>query len=323
METQYTQIHDILIDDSRFAAKNYLFESFHAPTCHITSFDTLGILYPVIVYVDNKKRYHLVDGRKRVQFAKEMREPRIRTALLPENTPVTDIITLIFCNKRTDIESSIMNKIQFLCFAMALNAPESWLLESFCIPFEFKPHSSFLRECERINHLPKGLRLFCHEKKFSFKQLLNLTFYPEELLLQIMKWKPSLQLTASIMDELASNLKDCLRRDNKTLKKFISENEIQDILDSSLSSREKTEKLRHLIRLMRFPILSEKNSSIQKTVDDLPLPPGINVNWDKALENKNINISVNVSDPAKWDRILDTLSSDEVKKAIESILDEL
>lgn len=323
METQYTNINDILVDDSKFAAKNYLFESFHAPTCHITSFDTLGILYPVIVYVDNEKRYHLVDGRKRVQFAKEMKEPRIRTALLPENTPVTDIITLIFCNKRTDIESSVINKVQFLCFAMGLNAPESWLLQTLCIPFEFKPHSSFLRECERINNLPKELRLFCHEKKFSFKQLLNLTFYPAELLLQIIKWKPALQLTASIMDELASNLKDCLRRDHKTLKDFISENEVQDILDSSLSSREKTEKLRHLIRLKRFPILSEKNGVIQKTVNDLPLPKGVNVSWDKTLENKNINISVNVSDPSKWRGILDTLSSDAVKKAIESILDEL
>jgi hypothetical protein len=323
MKTQHTNINDILVDDSKFAAKNYLFESFHAPTCHITSFDTLGILYPVIVYVDNAKRYHLVDGRKRVQFAKEMKELRIRTALLPENTPVTDIITLIFCNKRTDIESSVMNKIQFLCFAMGLNAPESWLLQTLCIPFEFKPHSSFLRECERINNLPKELRHFCHEKKFSFKQLLNLTFYPEELLLQIIKWKPSLQLTASIMDELASHLKDCLKRDHKTLKKFISENEVQDILDSSLSSRDKTEKLRHLIRLNRFPILSEKNGVIKKTVDDLPLPKGVQVNWDKTLENKNINISVNVSDPSKWSGILDTLSSDEVKKAIESILNEL
>jgi hypothetical protein len=125
------------------------------------------------------------------------------------------------------------------------------------------------------------------------------------------------------MDEMASNLKDCLKRDNKTLKDFISENEVQDILDSSLSSREKTEKLRHLIRLNRFPILSEKNSVIQKTVDTLPLPKGVNVNWDKTLENKNINISVNLGDPSKWRGILDTLSTDEVKKAIESILDEL
>jgi len=323
MDTQYLNIHDVLVDDSQFSVKDYLFESFHAPTCHITSFDTLGILYPIIVFGDNKKRYHLVDGRKRVQFAKEMKEPRIRAAILPASTPVTDMITLIFCNKRNEIESSIINKVQFLCLAMALNASDSWILQSLCVPFEFKPHSSFLQECERINSLPKKLKLFCHEKKFSFKQLLNLTLCPEQLLLQIINWKSCLHLTASLMDEITSNLRDYLRRENKSLEDFVSEQNVQEILDSSLSPRDKTEKLRQLIYLQRFPILSEKNSLIQNTVGDLNLPKGIDISWDRTLENKNVHVSFNISDPSKWRNFLDTLSSEEVKKAIESILDEL
>lgn len=323
MDTQYLNINDVLIDDSQFSVKDYLFESFHAPTCHITSFDTLGILYPVIVYADDKKRYHLVDGRKRVQFAKEMREPRIRASILPMSTPVTDIITLIFCNKRNEIESSIMNKVQFLCFAMALNASESWILQSLCIPFEFKPHREFFRECERIYNLPEELKLFCHDKSFSLKQLLNLTYYPKDLLVQLITWKSDLQFTASTLDEIASNLKNYLKRENKNIIDFLSEPDIQELFDSSLSPRDKTEKLRQLIYLKRFPTLSETNARIFKNVKSLNLPREINIKWDRTLENKMIDISIHIKDQKHWQKLLDTLNSLESKNVIQSILDEL
>lgn len=323
MSVQNINIKDVLVDDSRFSLTDYLFEFAPEQTCHITSFDAFGILDPVIVYKDDKKRLHLIDGRKRIQFALLGRERTLRATVLPETTPVTDLITLILCNKRYEIEYSTMNKIQFVYFAVSLNAPEKWILNSLCIPFEFKPHRDFFRECERIYNLPKELKLFCHDKKFSMKQMLNLTYHPKELLSQLIKWKSVLQFTASTLDEIASNLKNYLKRENKNIADFMSEPDVQELFDSSLSPRDKTEKLRRLVHLRQFPVLSDKNEKIQKAVDSLKLPRGITVNWDKSLENKNINLSLNVSDPSKWRELLDTLSSDKVNKAIEAILDEL
>jgi hypothetical protein len=323
MSVQNIKLKEVLVDDSRFSLKDYLFEFAPEQTCHITSFDAFGILDPIIVYNDDKKRLHLVDGLKRVQFAILNKEAMIQATVLPASTPVTDLITLILCNKRYEIEYSTINKIQFIYFATSLNAPEAWIMNSLCIPFEFKPHRDFFRECERINNLPKELKLFCHDKKFSYKQLLNLTYHPKDLLSQLIKWKSVLQFTASTLDEIASNLKNYLKRENKNISDFLSEQDIQELFDSSLAPREKTDKLRHLIHLKQFPVLSDKNVKIQKAVDALKLPKGVQVSWDKTLENKNINLSVNISDPLKWRGVLDTLSSDEVKKTIESILDEL
>ncbi len=251
------------------------------------------------------------------------KESKIRATLLPENTPVTDLITLILCNKRYEIEYSVINKIQFIYFASSLNAPETWILQSLCIPFEFKPHRDFFRECERIYNLPRELKLFCHEKKYSFKQLLNLTFHPRDLLMQLMIWKPVLQLTASTLDEIASGLKDYLKRENKKISDVLSEPDIQELFDSSLGPREKTDKLRALIRLKKFPVLSDKNVLIKKIVDDLKLPKGIDVQWDRTLENKNIHVSVDVHDPSQWRNILAALGSADVKKALDAILEEL
>ncbi len=323
MSTENIKIEDILINDSMFILEDYMFEPDVELSCHINSFGTLGILYPVIVYKDDKSQFHLIDGKKRVQFAKEKRETKILATVLSQGTPITDIITLIFCNKRHEIESSVVNKIQFICFTASLNAPISWILQSLCIPFEFKPYGDFLNECEQINNLPKELKLFCHEKKFSLKQMLNLTWYPVDILRQIITWKSVLQLTASTMDEIASNLKDYLRLNNKKIIDFIREFEVREILDSSLSPRDKTEKFRWFLYIKRFPTLTDVNERIEETVKRLALPGGIRINWDRTLENKNVNLSINIKDQKQWDVLLNRIKSEEIKKAVKSILDDL
>lgn len=323
MSIQIINIGDILVDDSKFSLRDYIFDSAPDQTCHINSFATLGILYPIIVYEDDKKQRHLIDGRKRVQCAMQSGETKIRATILPENTPISDLIILILCNKRHEIASSAINRVQFIYFATSLNASESWILQSLCIPFEFKPHMDFFRECDRIYNLPHKLKLFCHEKKYSLKHLLNLTYHPTDLLTQIIKWKSSLQLTASILDEIASNLKDYLKREKSTIDNFVSEPDVREIFDSSLSPREKTERLRRIIHIMRFPVLSETNARITGTVNSLNLPKEVLFNWDYTLENKNVNLTVNISDAKQWQPLLKLLNSGKIKEALKSVLEEL
>lgn len=323
MSIRTIQINDILQDDSRFSLRDYLYEAAPDRTCHINSFDTLGILYPVILYEDNNAQLHLIDGMKRLQYAIQSEETRIRAMILPESTPITEIIVLILCNKRHLIASSAINKIQFVYFANSLTAPESWIFQSLCIPFEFKPHSDFFRECDRIYNMPKELKLFCHEKKFSFKQLLNLSYHSRELITRLIQWKSSLHLTASTLDEIASNLKAYLNREQKTIDDFLAEPDVQEIFDSSLSPREKTERLRRTIHMKQFPILSETNGRITKTIEDLHLPGEIRAGWDSTLENKNINLTISIRDPGQWQSLLKSLNSKPLKEAIKSILGEL
>lgn len=323
MSIQSIQINDILIEDSMFSLSDYLFALPPSQTCHINSFDTLGILYPIILYRDDKKRLHLIDGGKRVQFAILGGETMIRATILPESTPVSELIILILCNKRHEIASSTMNRIQFIYFANSLNAPESWIEQSLCIPFEFKPHRDFFRECEHIYNMPRELKHFCHEKKLSFKQLLNLSYHPRELIAQLVKWKSSLHLTASTMDEIASNLNDYLKREKIRISDFLADPDLQELLDSSLSPREKTDRLRHLIHMKKFPVLSQANNRIQKTIEDIQLPRDIRVNWDHTLENKNLNITIDIKDPMQWQALLKSLNSEDLSEAIKAVLGEL
>ncbi|RJQ54838.1 MAG: hypothetical protein C4526_04625 [Nitrospiraceae bacterium] len=323
MTVQNVNINDIFVEKSRFSPGGVLYEPDFDKTGLEDSFANMGIIHPVIIQSDKGGQLHLIDGRKRIQFALRNHFNEISAVILPDTTPVTDIFTFILCNKRSGIEQSIMNKVRFICFAMDRDSPESWILNFLCPAFGFRPYSDFLKDCRRVNALPDELKLFCHEKKFSLKQILNLTHYPEEILSQLMAWRPDIQLTASIMDEIASNLKDYLRAQNKTIADFPGEPGVAEIMGSTQSPRDKTERLRELIRRKRFPVLSGVQVKMDKTVEGLNLPREISLEWDRTLENKNVDVTVHLKDIKEFDGLLDKVSSPEMKKALENLLDEL
>ena len=323
MSDDLINTNDILVEKSSFSLKGFLFGSGRDKTPTEESFDHLGILYPVLIFKDKNGRLHLVDGMKRVNFAMQRRMEKIHAIILPESMPVTDILTLILADKNSEIEESVMNKILFVCFAKRVAAAESWIINSLCKQFGFKPYSEFLKDCERASDLPDEIKSFCHEKKFSMKQIQNLSHYPEDILLQLMRWRPDIQLTASTMDELASNLKDFLRVQNRTINDLVLENEVQEIIRSSMSPRDKTERLRKFIHAKRFPVLTETNKRIEDTISELNLPERITVKWDRTLENRHLEVTVHVSKAEQLAELLTTLNSAKVKKAVKDILDEL
>jgi hypothetical protein len=315
-------INDLIIEGSRFDYGDFIFSSTGDPVLE-RSVEELGILNPVIVYEDRNSRYHLIDGWKRAAIALEKDIKNVEAAVLPDTTALADIISLIYCDKIGEINESVINKIEFICFALYLDADKEWIVKHLCAPFGLKPHSSFLEECRRIHNLPQELKLFCHEKRLSLKQIANLSYYPDEIINQVLKWKSLIHLTASIMDEIAVNLRDYLKASGKGLKDFLCEAEIKEVLDGSLNIRERTERLRNLLIQKKFPILTEVNSRIQGSVDSLNLPEEIIMDWDRTLENKRLDITLNLKDPAQWPDMVSKLKSDSIHEAINKILDEL
>jgi hypothetical protein len=323
MSVKRISIDEILVEKSRFSLRDFLIEGKDNDPFLSQSFEVTGIVSPVTLFQEGKKIYHLIDGSERIGYARQKKLEAIDATVLPETTAVTDIITLILCEKRREIESSTVNKIQFIRFALFAGAWESWVLDSLCPSLGCKPSGTFLDDCERIAGLLKKVQRFCHEKKFSLKQVLNMTYIPEDILLQLMTWRPLLQLTASTLDEMATCLKDYLISQDLTLNDFLRDAEVQGLMNSSLNNRDRTERLRTYLSVKRFPVLSETNSRICETVRRIGLPEGVTLEWDRTLENRNVALQVNVKDAQKWPEVVERLTSPDVERAIRDILSQL
>lgn len=317
------RIADVRTDNSIFTLERYVFESPPPSFCSAHDFSSPGILLPIIVVRDHGGQLHLVDGRRRILHAQQSGAEEIPAAILPASTPLSDILIFILCSKRYEIFPGIINCVQFLCFAMDLGADESWILSKLCRAFGFRPHASFLRDCKRVQVLPLPLRQFCHEKIFSLKQILNLTFFPDDLIDLLVHWISCLPLTASTFEEIAAHLRAYLRREGMSAEDFVNSPDVQDIFSSSMSPRAKTEKLRGLIRRRQLPVLTAANDRIAKTVHALGLPKDISLQWDKTLENREIRLSVTLRRADDWSETVQHLSSPELAAAMKTILEEL
>jgi hypothetical protein len=101
MSSVLININDILVDKSLFSLKGFLFESDLHKASTEDSFKHLGILHPVIICMDTDGMLHLIDGKKRIEFARQTRAEKISSIILPGSTPVSDIITLILSDRRS------------------------------------------------------------------------------------------------------------------------------------------------------------------------------------------------------------------------------
>lgn len=103
----------------------------------------------------------------------------------------------------------------------------------------------------------------------------------------------------------------------------MSDPDVQDIFNASMSPRSKAEKLRTLVRRRQFPVLTSANNKIRETVQSLGLPEDIRMHWDETLENRGLKISIDIHDPHGWGEKIKRLSSSEIAAGIINILDEL
>lgn len=322
MLMQEIQINQIQIEKSIFSTKEVLFVSEMDDSSLNESFHKLGIITPVVLYKDAYNVLHLVEGKKRLAYAVKSNHEYIQALILPDTARLADIVLLIYNEKKEIINQSVLNKIQFLLFCLRLGVQDSELNLLSTLGFKF--YSNFYEDCLRISSLPLELRKFCHEKNLSFKHLVNLSFYPYDILFNLIRWKSLLPFTASTFEEIASNLRDYLKANDKTIDDFLSDKEVQKILTSDMKlPRQKLEQLRGLIFAKKFPMLCSANEKIKDVVSKLNLPKEINISWDKTLENKGVEVRFSINKIEVWKNILDSFNLKTFESALTAILDEL
>jgi len=317
------KVDSIVLEQSHFNYRPFLFLDDEGKDTLEKSFTSLGILMPVVVYQDEEGQYHLVDGGRRLRFARKKGLSEIGARILPPETPVEALLDYLLFQLRDEVQRSAMNGTGFIHFAVKTGISVDWIFQSLSSLPGFRPDGRFLGEVEKIMDLPLPFRRFCHEKRYSLKQIRNLAALPKNIIHLLMEWQDDLHLTASILDEIGSGLRDCTRREKVDLEEFVKESGFEDVITSGLSPREKTEEIRRILRERRYPVLSEVNRRVEERFERIDLPDGVSIRWDRTLENREVNVELSIRSTDEWERISGLLKADELKRAIEETLDDL
>lgn len=276
-------------------------------------------IHPLLLCRVNDE-YHLLDGFLRISHLKPSHLDTIQCQVIAENRSVTDLFQLMLSLKYERIQKTLVSKIRFIVLLFNANISRAMMVSDFLPLLGFESHEKVLRQCERIMTLPEVVLAFCEEKHFAMRQCLSLTQLAPQLLKLVMSWRDQLNLSASIVEELASGLKDIMKIQSVEAETLIEQLGIGAVLGGILSSAEKTKAIRFLVRSQRYPILTQTNQQIKVIKNTLNLPRQCHIDWDQTLENKVVNISFMISRPEDWNMIKTELTQAETELGINKML---
>jgi ParB family chromosome partitioning protein len=285
-----------------------------------SSLKNIGVQEPFLLHQVNDE-LHLVDGFKRALVADTLGIESVPCCFLPEDTAIREIVAYLLIEQNNSINSSLAARACFVNLVQKLGLDEQTLIQYVFPLIGLQGHKAVLKKVEAIGKLPHQVLIFCHEKNFSMRQCNNLTSYAVDLLRTVFSWKNELSLTASMVEEILSNIKDLLRKEGMSLNKFLEDREIQNLLNSSLSLHEKTKHFRFYIKRRRFPVLTDMNIKMEKIKNKIPLPENISLAWDQTLEKRELQLLLKIHEPEELEKTLDALKVKKISEGIGELLE--
>jgi len=286
-----------------------------------------ALITPLLVQEEEQEDYfHLIDGYQRYKFLKSKQTAKLPCMIIPSSATPQRRFELIFNSDLINEQNSLISKLEIVRFALELGVEEDFLLEKYLPMMGFKAYHKIFQRFQRILLLPKAILVYCHEKNFSFKQcdyLAVLTRKSPDLLNIIFSWKNKINLTASVMEELAENIYDYLRENSQQLDKFFKNPLIKKIFAWEGPQNERTKRLRKYIQELRYPRLTDENKQIEEYRRRMCLPKNINVTWDTHLEQSDLVLNIQFNCTTQWKDTCDFLCSSSVLEGFSGMLGKL
>ncbi len=197
----------------------------------------------------------------------------------------------------------LIRKIRFIKFLKSKKIKNSRIYGEFILQLGFDQNSNIFQSMLKISNCKDELLNLFEAKNFSLKQCSLLLSYPKIILDQILNWHKELNLSASLILELADSLNIILRRKKQSLAELINQPEMQRILNSELTTQEKISSLRTYLWELKYPSLKKVHDKIKALEKNLEIPSQIKFGYDKNLELKELNFHVKIKDIEEINKI--------------------
>lgn len=288
------------------------------------SLDGSGIVMPLLAR-QHGGGLHLVDGFKRFAWAAERGLSALNLALLPDGMDELQTALFLAQNHACLLNGSVAARALFLGFCQGLGLRKEVVARKLLPAMDLSPSRKLLERYLSISALPDAALSFAAEKRLSFRRCLNLTAYPSETLDWLMDNRGRLRLTASICEEILDCITELMKRRGCGLETLLSEEALSEILeDQSLSDSERTALVRRKLDRLRRPVSSEVNQELDAMKRGLEqAATGLEVEWDRSLEQDHITLRIAVTAPEQLDNLLKALADGKARKGIVDMLERL
>ncbi len=291
------------------------------------SLDQSGILNPLLAKAQPRQgeEVQLIDGFKRYEWARKKGLSEVAIEVLPADFPDVQVGLFLAQEHFHVIGETVAAKALFISFAQGLSLELSDMVETILPAVGLAPHKSILDKYLLVSRLADDVLAFCHQKAFSIKRCINLSYYDPHLLAWLMGMKEYLHLTASVCEEILDAMNDIMKREKLSFEEVLEKEELLEVLsDHTLSPNQKTTRFRAALRHIRQPTLTGINEELEDWRRKLERRcQGLGISWDHSLEHDHINLNLTVTSLSQLQETLEKLEESASLEAIETMLERL
>lgn len=280
-----------------FSERTFAIRRFSPSDALHRSLDRHGILNPPWVLSERAGRFIIVDGFKRLEWARDRRLQSIDCMVFPADS---------------DRAALMLNRIEARLFGPSPNAAEKAQIVSKLarhVPSERLPRE--LAGMQGLVSHPGAVEAWRRvaDSGGALLPALGAEEIGERAALEIVKWDEAdrdamiallkiLRCSSSIQLEIVERVDEISRQQGRSRREVLHEGELTRIAaDPGANRRQKTQEIREVLRHWRFPRLSARADRFAEELVDASLPGGIEVVPPPSFEGEDWQLRIGFSDP--------------------------
>lgn len=283
MKRENLSLNKIFLKDERFRI-SYYFDLNKL----VASIKEVGLLNPPLVTLRDE-HFILVSGWKRVMACLKLSLSPI-PALVVQGKSELETFLIAFYENLTSREFSLVEKAEIIARLKKLGEEEKKIVRYFLPLLDIPPTLSHFDSYLAFSQFEPKLKKFIYEKNLPFSLAeLFLEFSTSERKRLLPLVSP---LSQNKMTEFLESLKEISSRDKFPALKILSSKEVKDILCSRrLSTLQKADRIRLILRKKRYPTLSSWQESFDSLRKKMRWPQEITLSPTPYFEEKRLSVA--------------------------------
>jgi ParB family transcriptional regulator, chromosome partitioning protein len=307
-------LDELDLEDDRFAVRSYLtHERLAASLAH------MGILFPPWIWARGDRKFTVVDGFKRFQWARETGLKSILCRVFPENRDDEDLLLLRVEGKLFGPPLNAAEKAQIIAkFSSAM--PHQFVFDQLLPALGIPPRDEAVAKWRGLSQAGEKLLHAVASGAIAERAALELSTWGEEGA-EILAMLEELRCSASIQMEIVERIREIALRENHQRSAVLRQPELQTILkEPRLNHRQKTEALRALLTRWRFPRLSAREARFVREWSAASLPQAIRMAPPPAFEGEHWQLQVTFASSQELKDLLEKAVNLANSPLLESVL---
>ncbi|OGP54345.1 MAG: hypothetical protein A2Y65_02375 [Deltaproteobacteria bacterium RBG_13_52_11] len=242
----------------------------------LASLKLVGLLEPLILRERTDETYQIVCGFKRAEALRRLAITEAE-AIVYRQGELDDLQALLMTiGHNLTRRLNLVEKALALEKLLSFGVPEREVIDCYLPLFGLQPHMRMLRQVTALLGLERKMREYLAREAFSLSTAIHFLHLDKDGQKAILPLVEALRPGENRVREIISSLREISLRDRMPVSSLLARGDIVEVLgDLETPCPQRLERLRRIVKRMRFPLLAAKEQRFADYKQSISLPPQI------------------------------------------------